>query len=252
MDLKPAACAWEKTSPERPTFSSVSPSTGVANVSPGGASQLARLPAASVPWKPARLLCCLTLCRRQRLTLAQTFWKKGKDQWVCKARSGNEKHIWSQQQGKVCFKIGMILSGYKKLKSRDLERGLRTLAGECASLCLWPVNSIRLYPTDAPVLLSGPLSISLWVLVVPLFLGFPIQICFNFQDSVSSCFVSALSTRVSLKLLKLAESPCTDLCPQTVHEDFADVLGCLHLQLMQAPSIWSWAVAFFYPVCLPS
>lgn len=35
-----------ETSPERPTFSSVSPSTGVANVSPGGASQLAGLPAA--------------------------------------------------------------------------------------------------------------------------------------------------------------------------------------------------------------
>lgn len=100
-----------ETSPERPTFSSVSPSTRVANVSPGGASQLARLPAASVPWNSARLLCCLTLCGRQLLTLAQAFWKKGKDSGACKARGGNVKHIRSQCKEKCVSKIRMILCG---------------------------------------------------------------------------------------------------------------------------------------------
>lgn len=100
-----------ETSPERPTFFSVSPSTGVANVSPGGASQLACLPAALVPWKSARLLCCLTLCGRQLLTLAQAFWKEGKDPGACKAREANVKHIWSQRKERCVSKIRMILCG---------------------------------------------------------------------------------------------------------------------------------------------
>lgn len=100
-----------ETSSERPTFSSVSPSTWVANVSPGGARQLALLPAASVPWKSARLLCCLMLCRRQFLTLAQAFWKKRKDPGACKVRGANVKHIWSQCKERCVSKIRMILCG---------------------------------------------------------------------------------------------------------------------------------------------
>lgn len=126
-----------ETSPERPTFSSVPPSTRVVNASPGGASQPARLPAASVLWKAASpLLLFNTLQEAAPNTGSGKIFFFFLEERIDES-GGEMRNTFGVSGEERCgLKSCVIRCAYKKLTFGDLERGLRNLAGICASLCL--------------------------------------------------------------------------------------------------------------------